>query len=122
MKTVCLLVIVLAFHFASFAQEAPKTFKGEIGDSSCAMNIHSLTRSHQEMLKSGKMGTTAADCSHYCVQHLSAEYVLADKKSVYHLDPASQAEAEKLAGQKVTLKGTLDEKTNTIHVLDWGQN
>ena len=44
------------------AQEA--TFRGQISDSQCAFNVHSLTKSHEEMLKSksGAAGHTAATC------------------------------------------------------------
>ena len=41
----------------------PQIFRGEIGDTQCALNVHSLTRSHTEMLKSKKMGGTAAACA-----------------------------------------------------------
>ena len=40
----------MALAAASYAQNA-RVFQGDISDNQCAMNVHSLTRSHQEMLK-----------------------------------------------------------------------
>ena len=91
-----------------------QTFTGEIGDSQCALNVHSLDRSHAEMLKSKKIGGTAADCAHYCVKNLGGVYVLQVKDKVYKLD--NQKLAEGHAGQKVKVSGTLDAATNTIAV------
>ncbi len=92
-----------------------QTFQGEIADSQCALNVHSLTRSHKEMLKSGTMGTTAASCSMYCVKYLGGSLVLTSSKSVYRLD--NERLAEKFAGKKVKVRGTLDSENNTIHVV-----
>lgn len=121
-RTLTYLEFSLAVLFA-FAAISPahaddlKTFTGEIADSSCALNIHSLTRSHREMLKSNTMGKSAASCSRYCVDNLSASYVLVSKNDVYRLD--QQDQAKNLAGRKLKLTGTLDPKTNTIHVHEW---
>ena len=90
------------------------TFRGEISDSQCALNVHSLTRSHQEMLKSKSMGGTSASCTLYCVQHLGGDLVLTSRKHVYHLD--NQELAQKFVAMKVRISGTLDSKTDTIHV------
>lgn len=99
----------------SYAGETVRTFRGEISDSQCAMNVHSLTHSHQEMLKSkGEMGGTSTECAMHCAKQMGGEFVLAAGKEVYHLD--NQAEAEKFAGQRVKISGTLDAKTKTIHV------
>ncbi|MGH9786895.1 MAG: DUF5818 domain-containing protein, partial [Terriglobia bacterium] len=50
-----------------------------------------------------------------CVKELSGEYVLFDgREDVYAL--SNQEAAEKLAGQKVTVVGTLDAKTKIIQV------
>src|SRR5450755_2621590 len=75
------------------------TFRGEIGDSSCALNVHSLSRSHQEMLKSKSFGSTPADCARHCVAHQGSWFVLVVRNNVYRLD--NQVEAEKWAGQTV---------------------
>jgi hypothetical protein len=59
-----------------------QTFRGEIADTQCAFNVHSLTRSHTEMLKSKRMGGTAAACAIYCVQYLGGDFVLSSKTEV----------------------------------------
>jgi len=90
------------------------TFRGEIGDSSCALNVHSLSRSHEEMLKNKSIGTTAAECARHCVAHLGSSFVLVVKKNVYRLD--NQIAAEKFVGQTVIVTGELDAKKSTIAV------
>jgi hypothetical protein len=96
------------------ATEHSQVFRGEIGDSQCALNVHSLNRSHEEMLKKKDVGTTAADCARYCVKYLGGVFVLVVKEKVYKLD--DQDLAEKYAGKKVRLTGVLDLRTNTIAV------
>jgi hypothetical protein len=110
--------IVIFCAFAAFAvEQEPATFKGEISDSQCAFNVHSLTKSHEEMLKSksGAAGHTAATCSVYCISQLGGKYVLVSKGHVYHLD--NQDLPRRFVGQKVKLRGTLDEKGESIHVV-----
>jgi hypothetical protein len=112
-------VWLLAFSFAAYAgEEEPKTFRGEISDSQCALNVHSLTQSHQEMLKSksGDAGKTAASCSQFCIVHLGGKFVLASKGHVYHLD--NQELPRGFVGEKVKVRGVLDPKTEIIHVVD----
>ena len=89
-------------------------FKGEIADSQCALNVHSLSRSHSEMLAKHKMGTTSADCARYCVKNMGGIFVLEAKDKVYKLD--NQDLAEKNAGEQVKVTGVLDPETNTITV------
>jgi hypothetical protein len=96
------------------AQEA-KTFYGEISDSQCALNVHSLTRSHQEMLKSKSMGGTPADCTLYCVKYHGGDFVLSSKKDVYRLD--DQDTARTFAGKKVKIIGKMEPDKKTIHVI-----
>jgi hypothetical protein len=91
-----------------------RAFLGEISDSQCALNVHSLTRSHQEMLKSKSMGGSAAECSNYCVRYLGGDYVLSSKTDVYRLD--DQKRVAKFAGQSVKLVGVL-EPNGTIRVI-----
>jgi hypothetical protein len=103
---------------ATFAQAQEKTarvFHGEISDSQCALNVHSLTRSHQEMLKSKSMGGTAGNCSVYCIEHLGGELVISTGKDVFKLDRPDLVHG--FEGQKVKLTGVLDSKTSRIHVL-----
>lgn len=107
--------LILLLSSLSFAEEASRTFVGEIGDSQCALNIHSLTRSHKEMLKSKAMGGDAAECANYCTKYLGGSFVLVIKNDVYRLD--DQTRAQIFAGKRVKITGTLDSKSNTIHVL-----
>jgi hypothetical protein len=95
--------------------ENTQTFRGEVSDSQCALNVHSLTRSHQEMLKSKSMGGTANTCAVYCIEHLGGYLVLSAGKNVYRLDRADLVHG--FEGRKVVVTGVLDGKLNQIHVL-----
>jgi hypothetical protein len=95
--------------------QSPRIFRGEISDSQCALNIHSLTRSHQEMLKSKSMGGTANTCSVYCIEHLGGYLVLSSGKDVYRLDRADLIHG--FEGHRVILTGILDPKLSQIHVV-----
>lgn len=114
MWTTLLTALILAGIVRSRAADRVEAFHGEIGDSQCALNVHSLSRSHKEMLKKKSIGTTAADCARYCVKYLGGVFVLQVKDKVYKLD--NQKLAEIYAGQKVILNGELDPQTNTIAV------
>jgi hypothetical protein len=110
-------IIILA-AFAQGQSNAPRAFHGEVSDSQCALNVHSLTRSHQEMLKSKSMGGTAGTCSVYCIEHLGGDLVLVsgkDGKDVYHLDRADLVHG--FEGQKVKITGVPDSKNSHLHVL-----
>ena len=88
----------------AFAAPKDATFAGEISDSMCAqMGAHV-----------GMHG--AQRCTVGCVKQLGASYVLYDEatKTIYQLDDQKKPEA--FAGQKVTVTGTLDKATKTIHV------
>lgn len=89
---------------AGAAPPAKQTFTGVITDSMCANGNHSGMR----------MGPTDAECTKACVSIHGAMYVLYDGKA--SLDLSDQKMPEKFAGQKVTVSGTLDAKTHTIHV------
>ncbi|MGD1212740.1 MAG: hypothetical protein ABR973_15475 [Candidatus Acidiferrales bacterium] len=91
-----------------------RVFKGEIGDSQCALNVHSLSRSHQEMLEKKSIGKTSADCARYCVKNLGGVFVLQVKDKVYKID--DQVLGDRYAGEKVKITGVLDVKSNTIAV------
>lgn len=97
------------------AQEETRVFRGEVSDSQCALNVHSLTRSHQEMLKSKSMGGTANTCAVYCIEHLGGYLVLSSGKNVYRLDRADLVHG--FEGHKVRVTGVLDTKVNQIHVV-----
>jgi hypothetical protein len=60
------------------------------------------------------MGPTDAECTTACVSEHGATYVLYDGKDVWML--SDQRTPEKFAGQKVTVTGTPDIKTKSIHV------
>src|SRR5437660_11938483 len=95
---------------------AAQIFHGEVSDSQCALNVHSLTRSHQEMLKSKSMGGTANTCAVYCIEHLGGYLVLSAGKHVYRLDRSDLVQG--FEGRRVVVTGVLDSKLNQIHVLE----
>jgi hypothetical protein len=106
---------VFSISVLAHAGGAEREFVGEISDSQCALNIHSLTRSHQEMLKSKSMGGNARECADYCVRYLGGVLVLSSKQDVYRLSNPKQVVP--FTGQQVKVTGTLEPKTKTIHVL-----
>ena len=105
---------VLVLAGAALAQDA-RVFRGEVSDSQCALNVHSLTRSHQEMLKSKSMGGTSNTCAAYCIEHLGGYLVLSAGNNVYRLDRADLVHG--FEGRRVKIMGTLDTKLKQIHVL-----
>jgi hypothetical protein len=109
-----LAVVIAAFLICFAAGGHESVFTGEIADSQCALNVHSLSRSHEEMLKKHEIGTTAGDCARYCVKNLGGVFVLQVKEKVYKLD--NQELAEKNAGLQVKVTGVLDPETNVIAV------
>jgi Protein of unknown function (DUF5818) len=118
MSKTWIVIVAISWTFTAFAGEPePATFKGQISDSQCAFNVHSLTKSHEEMLKSksGAAGHTAATCSIYCITQLGGKFVLTSKGHVYHLD--NQDLPRRFVGEKVKLRGTLGEKGESIHVV-----
>ena len=112
-----ILFAVAALFILTWAIDAQtaRNFHGEISDSQCALNVHSLTRSHQEMLKSKSMGGTSSTCAMYCIEHLGGYLVLSAGKEVYRLDRSDLVHG--FEGQKVVINGILDAKLNQIHVL-----
>lgn len=94
----------------AFQSAKDASYSGEIMDSACA-----ATGSHEGMMKGHPDIKTAKDCTLGCVQH-GAKYVLYDaaNKTVYQLD--DQKKPVQFAGAKVTVTGTLDDSTKTIHV------
>jgi hypothetical protein len=110
------ILLLAGIRAGMVAGERVQVFRGDISDSQCALNVHSLSRSHAEMLKKKNIGTTPADCARYCVKYLGGVFVLSVREKVYKLD--NQELAEKYAGQKVKLTGVLDTTTNIIAVHD----
>jgi hypothetical protein len=99
----CVLVSLLVLAGLGAAQ-GKQTFTGTISDAMCAGVGHAPMR----------MGPTDAECTRACVMAHGAAYVLEDGKNVYTLSDQQMPEA--FAAQKVKVIGTLDAKTNTIHV------
>jgi hypothetical protein len=98
------LIFSLLIIAALAAAPAKQKFTRTITDSMCDRADHSRM----------KMGSTDAECTLACIDAHGATYVLYDGKEAYTL--SDQQMPEKFAGQKVTVIGTLDAKTNTIKV------
>jgi translation elongation factor P/translation initiation factor 5A len=86
------------------AQPGKRNIRGVITDSMCVTGDHSSMR----------MGPTDAECTVACINSHGAQYVLYDGKDAYTL--SDQQTPEKFAGKKVTVTGTPDAKTKTLHV------
>ena len=95
---------LLAIALLASAAPDKRAFTGVITDSMCDRGDHSRMQ----------MGPTAAECTRACVDIHGAEFVLFDGHETYTL--SDQKAPEKFAGQKVTVRGTLDPKTKTIQV------
>jgi hypothetical protein len=97
-KTIALAAATAALSFGA-------TFTGVITDNMCA------NADHKDM----KMGADAK-CVTECVKGMNGKYVLYDsaKKVSYVL--SDQKTPEQFAAKKVTVTGTLDEKSKTIKV------
>ena len=87
----------------TLAAPAAQKFTGTITDDVCAK------ADHQDM----KMGSDEK-CVTECVKSMNAKYVLYDGKDTFAL--SDQKSPAKFAAKKVTVTGTLDEKTRTIQV------
>src|SRR6478609_336744 len=96
--------VLLAAIATLSAAPATQTFTGTISDDMCALAGHASMR----------MGPTDAECARACVATHGASYVLVVGKNVYVL--SDQKMPDRFAGQKVTVVGTLDQKTKTIRV------
>ena len=110
------LMAIFTLAIVMYASDDPvRTFEGEVSDSQCAMNVHSLTRSHREMLKTRAHGDTPAACTIYCVEYLGGRFVLVSGKNVYRLD--NDDLVKKFAAEKVKISGVLDAKSESLHVI-----
>lgn len=94
---------------AALAAQTAQTFTGEITDAACAG-----MGGHKAMLEKGESNK---DCTLSCVK-AGSKFVLYDagKKMVYQLDDQKKPAA--FAGAKVTVSGTLDAASKTIHITD----
>ena len=70
------ILLLAGIRAGMMAGERVQVFNGDISDSQCALNVHSLSRSHAEMLKKKNIGTTAAECARYCVKYMGGVFVL----------------------------------------------
>jgi hypothetical protein len=116
-KRIALFCVALALAAASTpcqVRGADEVFKGVIADSQCALNVHSLSKSHKEMLQDKTIGDSPSDCVWHCVKDRGGRFVLQDKENVYRLD--DQTLGRQFAAQRVQITGTLDAQTKTIHV------
>jgi hypothetical protein len=111
LKAFIYLLVVTTLAGASNAKDK---FHGEISDTQCAMNVHSLSRSHEEMIAMKTRGTDSASCAKACVKR-GGEWVLRSEDDIYRLK--NQSGIEDFAGHKVLVTGVLDTKTNTIDNL-----
>src|SRR3954471_8990213 len=97
-------LLIVALMAVGAAGAPARTFTGTITDSMCEKADHSGM----------KMGPTDAECARACNEEHDAAFVLFDGKTVYAL--RDQTGLAQFAGRKVTVTGTLDAKTSTIHV------
>ena len=97
------LIVTLLAAAALMVAADSKTFTGTITDNMCDKADH----------KDMKMGSDAK-CVVECVKGMNGKYVLYDGKDAWEL--SDQKTPEKFAAKKVTVTGTLDEKTKTIKV------
>ena len=100
MKPLSLILLIAALAPAASKQ----TFTGTITDSLCARADHSKMQ----------MGSNDAECTLACIDAHGATYILFDGKEAYDL--SDQKTPQKFAGKKVTVVGSLDEKTKKIQV------
>src|SRR5215467_7692241 len=102
-------VVPILLMGAAFGYAQSRSFSGEIMDSQCA-----AMRSHSKMM-AGVEAKDAKECTQKCV-HMGGKYALYDPatQTAYQLDDQQKAAA--FAGQKVSVKGTLDAGSKTIHV------
>lgn len=103
MKNTTKLVAALIFAFGGMviAVAQQQSFTGVVTDSMCGVT-------HMAKDK------TPAECTRMCVKD-GMKYALAADKKLYTLE-GHEAELSKLAGQKVTVKGTL--KGDTLSVQE----
>ena len=104
-------VIVTLLLATSAGLSQTRSFTGEVMDTPCAG-----MGTHNRMMQ-GVDAKDAKDCTQKCVRLASTyKYVLYDPatKTVYQLD--DQQKSATYAGQKVSVKGTLDAASKTIHV------
>jgi hypothetical protein len=105
-----IVVATVLYAAAALLLSQSRSFTGEIMDNQCAG-----MRSHTRMME-GLGAKNAKDCAEKCVHQLGGKFTLFDPSgnTVYQLD--NQDKAAAFAGQKVSVKGTFDAASKTIHV------
>ncbi len=101
-KAILVLATTVLFATVSIVAQTPgeqKSLTGVVSDAMCG----------QTHMRKDKPD---ADCLRYCVKQ-GTKYALVVGKSVYTLE-GHEAELDKYAGQKVTVKGTLKGETVTV--------
>jgi len=98
------LLVVSALATVPGNAQGQRKFTGVVTDSMCSSGDH----------KGMRMGPTDGECTIACVLAHGAFYVLYDGKEVYTL--SDQQTPEKFAGKRVTVTGSLNNKTKTIQV------
>jgi hypothetical protein len=110
-KLLLLLVTMSLLATISVGQQqnhTPMSFTGEIMDNECAAQGSHDAMSQKEGFKSAK------DCTLGCVKAGGQFVLYASNKTTYQLD--DQEKPSDYAGQKVSIIGTYDGATKTIHV------
>jgi hypothetical protein len=98
------LIVSVLLTTALVSAQGKQSFTGTVTDGMCPLADHSRMR----------MGANDAECTIACVDAHGSLYVLYDGKDTYTF--SDQKNPEKFAGKKVTVIGTLDAPTRTIHV------
>jgi len=113
--TTIAMILAAALCANSFGKDKPK--EDVVKLQGAVVDVHSETRSHEWMIKRGVQDATdEKSCTLHCVKDMGGSYVLVVKKDVYRLD--DQVKSELFAGKNVKVSGTLDPKTNTVHVYE----
>jgi hypothetical protein len=108
MATILLLAMISFLALGQQPNNTPMSFTGDIMDNEC-----SAAGSHSDMMQ--KEGfKTAKDCALGCIKAGGQFVLYASNKTTYQLD--DQEKTTDYAGQKVTIIGTYDGATKTIHV------
>lgn len=105
---------------ASLSFAAPRTFKGVIMDSQCAMmgSHEKMEKMHPKMFakaSSALTGPEARKCTLACVK-MGGKFVLYNPKTKRTYQLSDQEKPREFAGEKVKVAGTYDPSTMTIHV------
>jgi len=98
-------------------QNGAKSFSGYVMDSACAqMGSHSEMEQKHGMKGNDKLsGADARKCTELCVK-AGSQYVLYDRANKMTYQLSDQEKARQFSGDRVRVRGTLDESSKTITV------